>query len=62
MSLYAMSEGVELAALRCMLALQAAQKDDVRTVLAAVPQHAAAILASAVDDAWIAALDKEQGR
>lgn len=57
-----MSEGVELAAFRCMIALQEARRDAVDVVLAAVPQHAAALLASAVDDAWIAALDKEQGR
>lgn len=57
MNLYAMSEGVELATLRCILAIQEAQKDDLRAVLAAMPQHPAAMLASAVDDAWIAALE-----
>jgi hypothetical protein len=66
MSLYAMNEGTELAALHFILATREVranaaldrgeEPEDIGAVLSAIRQHPAAELASAVDDAWIAAL------
>jgi hypothetical protein len=72
MNLYAMNEGTELAAFRYVLTMRemravsavsrGEQPESIEDVFGAIRQHPAAALASAVDDAWIAALESGEGR
>lgn len=57
MNLYAINEPVALATFRAQCALRDIHRHDVGAMLSAIDQHPAALLASAVDDAWIAALE-----
>ena len=57
MSRYAMVEADELAALRFYLGSAKRRDDDWAIVMWSVPVHPAAALGSAVDDAWIYALE-----